>query len=146
MKIEGRYQIPAPADRIYAALQDPDVLTRCIPGCEKMEKSGDDRYRVTLKLGVAAIRGSYTGSIAIADKRPGEALTLQAEGSGAPGFVKGQGRVVLTEQAEATELAVEGDAQVGGKVAAVGQRMLGGVSKQLMNEFFNRLKAEFAPA
>jgi uncharacterized protein len=146
MKIEGRYQIPAPADRIYAALQDPDVLTRCIPGCEKMEKSGDDRYRVTLRLGVAAIKGSYTGSIAIADKRPGEALTLLAEGNGAPGFVKGQGRVLLTEQAEATELTVEGDAQVGGKVAAVGQRMLGGVSKQLMNEFFNRLKAEFTPA
>ena len=146
MKIDGHYQIPAPAEQIYAALQDPDVLTRCIPGCEKMEKSGDDRYRVTLKLGVAAIKGTYTGSIAIADKRPGEALTLLAEGSGAPGFVKGHGRVVLSGRGEATELAVEGDAQVGGKVAAVGQRMLGGVSKQLMNEFFNRLKAELSPS
>ena len=127
MKIEGRYQIPAPADRVYQALQDPDLLTKCIPGCERMEATGDDQYKATVKLGVAAITGTYVGSVAIVDKQPPERLTLAVQGSGAPGFVKG-----------------EGDAQVGGKIAAVGQRMLGGVARQLMNQFFNRLKSELS--
>lgn len=142
MKVEGKYEIPVPQERVYAALQDPDLLQRCIPGCEALEPNGEDTYKVTLKLGVAAIRGTYEGSIAVVNKQPVDQLTLAVEGSGAPGFVKGEGVVALTPNGDTTELAVAGDAQVGGKVAAVGQRMLGGVSKQLMNQFFDRLKKE----
>lgn len=144
MKIEGRYEIPAPAERIYLALQDPDVLTRCIPGCEKLEAIGGEKYKATLKVGIGAIRGTYTGSVAVTDKRPVDKLTLAVDGSGAPGFVRGTGVVVLTERDGLTELAVEGDAQVGGKIAAVGQRMLGGVARQLMDTFFNRLKDDMS--
>lgn len=142
MKVDGKYEIPVPPERVYAALQDPNLLQRCIPGCEALEATGEDTYKVTLKLGVAAIRGTYEGSIAVINKQPVDQLTLAVEGSGAPGFVKGEGVVALTPNGNATELAVAGDAQVGGKVAAVGQRMLGGVSKQLMNQFFDRLKKE----
>jgi carbon monoxide dehydrogenase subunit G len=143
MKIEGRYEIPASAERIFEALQDPGVLTRCIPGCEKLEETGDGKYKATLKVGIGAIRGTYTGSVAVTDREPVDRLTLAVDGSGAPGFVRGTGIVSLTERdGGLTELAVAGDAAVGGKIAAVGQRMLGGVAKQLMDSFFNRLKED----
>jgi carbon monoxide dehydrogenase subunit G len=94
-----------------------------------------------MKVGVAAIRGTYKGKVAIVDKRPPTSYTLQIEGSGGPGFVKGSAKIALAPEGEGTGVKVDGDGQVGGMLAGVGQRMLPGVAKMLMNQFFECLIA-----
>ena len=141
MKVEGAYTFGAPPEQVWELLLDPQNLQGCIPGCETLEQVGDNQWSATLKVGVASIKGTYKSSIAIVDMRQPEAYTLQVEGRGGPGFVKGTARVSLTPEGDGTRVAVDGDGQVGGTVAGVGQRMLGGVAKMLMNQFFECLKA-----
>jgi hypothetical protein len=106
---------------------------------ESLTETSEDHWDAVLKVGVAAIRGTYKGKVAIIDKEPPTTYTLQVEGSGGPGFVKGTAKVSL-EPAEAGVLVkVDGDGQVGGMLAGVGQRMLPGVAKMLMNQFFECL-------
>ena len=142
MKVEGAYSFPAPPERVWGLLLDPDNLRGCIPGCESLTETGPDRWDATLKVGVASIRGTYKSKVAIVDKQEPTSYTLQVEGSGGPGFVKGSAKITLTPEGEGTRVAVDGDGQVGGTVAGVGQRMLGGVAKMLMNQFFECLKAK----
>ena len=140
MKVEGAYSFPAPPQKVWELLLNPESLQSCIPGCESLTVAGPDRWDATMKVGVAAVRGTYKGKVAIVDKQEPSTYTLQVEGSGGPGFVKGTARVALTPEGEGTRVAVDGDGQVGGPVAGVGQRMLGGVAKMLMNQFFECLK------
>lgn len=140
MKVEGSYVYPAPPRTVWNVLLDPESLRGCIPGCEVLTESGPDRWDATLKVGVASIKGTYKSKVAILDKREPEAYTLSVEGSGGPGFVKGTARITLTAEGEGTRVAVDGDGHVGGTVAGVGQRMLGGVAKMLMNQFFECLR------
>lgn len=144
MKVEGSYQFPAPPQQVWDMLQDPESLRSCIPGCESLTETTPDHYDATLKVGVASIRGTYKSKVAITDKDEPNAYTLQVEGSGGPGFVRGTARITLTPEGEGTRVGVEGDGQVGGTVAGVGQRMLGGVAKMLMNQFFDCLKGRLS--
>src|SRR5216684_7035638 len=126
MKIRITSIIPAPPARVFAALVDPGVLQRCIPGCESLTAAGPDAYEATLKIGVAGLKGTYTGKAAIRDRRPPESLTLGFEGKGGPGFVRGSAAITLSAEGEgsATRVACEADVQVGGLIAAVGSRLV----------------------
>ena len=142
MKVEGSYTFDAPRERVWSVLLNPDALKNCVPGCETMTPTGPDQYEATMKVGVAAIRGSYKGNIRITEKQEPSSYQLLVEGRGGPGFVKGTAQIQLVDQGQSTLVNVQGDGQVGGTVAGVGQRMLGGVAKMLMGQFFDCLKKQ----
>ena len=141
MKVEGVYSFPAPAEKVWDLLLDPESLRSCIPGVETLTETSEDHFDAVMKVGVAAIKGTYKGKVGIVDKEPPSNYTLQIEGSGGPGFVKGTAKIILEPDGEGTRLKVEGDGQVGGMLAGVGQSMLPGVAKMLMNQFFECLIA-----
>jgi carbon monoxide dehydrogenase subunit G len=136
MKVEGAYTFPGSQQKVWDLLLDPESLRTCIPGAESLTETSPDHWDVLMKVGVAAIKGTYKGKVAIVEKEEPSAYTLQIEGSGGPGFVKGTARISLEPDGEGTHVKVEGDGQVGGMLAGVGQRMLPGVAKMLMNQFF----------
>ena len=145
MKVEGTFTIKAKQDRVWELLQDPDVLAACIPGCEKLEPTGADTYAATLNVGVAGIKGRYQGTVAVADRDPPNGYRMIVEGSGGPGFVKGEGAFSLTEKkAGVTTIHVQGEGQAGGTLARVGQRLMLQAAKLLMKQFFTRLNKEAA--
>ena len=138
MEVAATYTFDAPRPRVWSLLIDPDVIAGCLPGCEAMEPTGEDTYRATLTIGIAAITGSYQGTVRMTDKDEPAGYTLVVEGKGKPGFVNGSATVSLaeTDGGERTRVAVTGRAQVGGTIARVGQRLLGSVSKMMMDRFF----------
>lgn len=138
MKIQGSYSIPATPDRVFEALMDPSMLQRSIPGCEKLEQTGPDEYNALLKIGIAAVKGSYTGKVRLTDKQPPCAFTLRMEGRGAAGFVSGDSLIELKPQGDATQLVYAADVQVGGLIAAVGSRLIDAAAKKMATEFFAR--------
>ncbi len=144
MTLDGTHHFNAPRDRVWAAFTDPAVLARATPGCERLDPVGPDEFDATLSVGIASVKGTYQGKLAILDKRPLEGYTLRVEGSGRPGFVKGEGRLSLTDEEGGTRVTIKGEAQVGGVIAAVGQRLLGAASRMLMEQFFSSLEAEIA--
>jgi carbon monoxide dehydrogenase subunit G len=147
MDLTGTYTFAAPAARVWTLLNDPEVIASCLPGCDRLEPLGDDRFRANLSLSVAAISGNYTGTVAIVDKQPPQSYRLVVEGSGKAGFVKGEARVGLVDESGTTTVNVSGQGQVGGLMARVGQRLLGSVSQMMMDRFFAclRTKAEATP-
>jgi len=142
MTLDGTHRFKAPRDRVWAAFTDPAVLARATPGCERLDPVGPDEFEATLSIGVAAVKGVYQGRLRITDKQAPDGYTLHVEGSGRPGFVKGVGRLVLTEQDGGTLVAIQAEAQVGGLIAAVGQRLVGAAGRMLMSQFFSALEAE----
>ena len=139
MKLEGSYEVKAPREKVWNAFLDPTTLQKAIPGCEKLELIGPDEYKATLKIGVAAVKGTFEGKVRLLDKKPPESYRLSAEGSGGPGFVRSDTVITLTDIDGGTRVAYSADVQVGGLIAGVGQRMLGGVSKMMADQFFNRM-------
>jgi uncharacterized protein len=139
MKLAATYPFKASREKVFAALVDPPVLQKCIEGCEKMEKTGEDSYDAHLKIGFSGIKGSYVGKIRIEEKRPPESFTLQAEGKGGPGWVKGTARVQISPKGEGSELRCEAEGQAGGVIAAVGSRLVEAAAKKMLDEFFRRL-------
>lgn len=142
MKLPIAHSFAATPAQVFAAITDPAVLQRCIDGCEKLEKTGEDSYAVHLKVGVAGMKGSYGGKVQITEKRPPDSLKLAVEGKGPPGFIKATAQLSFTAVGDRTELSGEGDATVGGLIAAVGSRLIEAVAKKMMAEFFTRLGAE----
>lgn len=142
MKVEGTYAFPAPPERVWSHLLDPVALRECIPGCESLEPTGTDRWTAKLLVGAGPVRGRYDGSVAIADKAEPLSYTLEVEGRGSPGFVRGTARITLVPAADGTRVEVTADGQVGGTVAAVGQRMLSGIARMLMGQFFECLRTK----
>ncbi len=137
MKVNGTATLNAPTDRVWAALNDPAVLVRTIPGCEQLEAVGPDSYRMTITAGVASIKGTYLGDVQLTDPQPPNAFTLKASGAGAPGTVSADVRVTLDDRGDGTTLlSYAADAVVGGPVGGVGQRVLSGVAKRTAGEFF----------
>jgi carbon monoxide dehydrogenase subunit G len=137
MEVSASYRFAAPPDAVWALLIDPDVVGSCLPGCERLEPLGDDRYRAELTLAVASVSGQYSGTVTILDKRPPQSYRLVVEGNGKPGFVKGEVIIELTgEPDNSTTVRVKGEGQVGGLIARVGQRLLSSVSKMMMDRFF----------
>lgn len=139
MKISGSYTLPAPPERAYQVLQDPVELARAMPGCEGLEKVGPDEYKMKMKLVLAALAGQFEGKVRIADQSPPTSFRLIVEGSGRIGFLKGEGLLKLSPQGGNTEVSYDGDAQVGGTMAAVGQRLIDGTSKMMIKKFFDKL-------
>jgi carbon monoxide dehydrogenase subunit G len=139
MKLEGSYDVKAPRDKVWNAFLDPETLRQAIPGCEKLELIGNDEYKATMKIGVAAVKGTFEGKVRLQDKKAPESYRLAAEGSGGPGFVRADTLITLSDSDGGTRVSYSADVQVGGLIAGVGQRMLGGVSKMLADQFFNRM-------
>jgi uncharacterized protein len=138
VKVSGNATLNATPQQVWAALNDPAVLVRTIPGCERLDEVGPDRYRMTVTAGVASIKGSHLGDVTLADHLPYSAFTLRASGSGTPGTVSADVRVALDEQPDGTTLVrYDADAVVGGTVGGVGQRVLGGVARRMAAEFFS---------
>ncbi|NUW31042.1 carbon monoxide dehydrogenase subunit G [Nonomuraea sp. SMC257] len=136
MKVAGSAVIGVERDRVWAALRDPAVLVRTIPGCERLEESGPDTYRMTVNAGVASVRGVYQGEVALADPLAPESFVLRARGQGAPGTVDATVQVRLSEVDGGTRVDYDADAVVGGMIGGVGQRMLGSVARRTAGEFF----------
>ncbi len=139
MKIEGSTDIPAPRERVWKALLDPATLAQAIPGCEKLEAAGEGEFRATMKVGVAAIKGTFEGKVRLSDLEPPNRYRMAVEGTGGPGFVRGEASMELSDTEGGTRVAYSADVQVGGLIASVGQRMLGGVSKMMLDQFFGRM-------
>jgi len=126
-------------------MQDPAVLARCIPGCEALEQIGPDEYRMKMKMALASLSGAFEGKVRITEQNPPSSFRLMVEGSGRVGFVKGEGLLKLSPaEGGGTTIAYEGDAQVGGTMAAVGQRLIDGTSKMMIKKFFDKLAEEAA--
>jgi carbon monoxide dehydrogenase subunit G len=142
MEITGSYAFNAPPDRVLDLLMDPAVISSCIPGCDRFEPGGDDRYNVRLTVGLAAITGTYDGTVVLTEKIPHTSYRLVVEGQGRPGFVKGSSAIALRAEGATTVVDVTGTVQTGGPIARLGQRLIGGVAKMMMDRFFACLQAE----
>ena len=136
MKVAGQAMLHAPIERVWQALNDPAVLVRTIPGCQRLEATGPDAYAMTVTAGVASIKGTYAGTVALAELQEPHSFVMRASGAGGPGTVSADVRVSLAEVGGNTELSYDADAVVGGVIGGVGQRMLVGVAKKLAGEFF----------
>jgi len=143
VKVSGSYTLPFAPERAYQILQDPAILAQAIPGCESLEKIGPDEYRMKMKVLLAALSGQFEGKVRITDQSPPTSFRLIVEGSGRIGFLKGDGLLTLsladTDSAVSTVVSYDGDAQVGGTLAAVGQRLIDGTSKMMIKKFFDKL-------
>lgn len=146
MTLNGSYRISAPRQAVWAALMDPEVLKKCLPGCEKLDPVGPDAYRAHMKVGIAAIKGSYQGSVSIHEKVAPEKFRMVVEGKGAPGFLRGEGSFELVEEGSETLLRYQGTAQVGGMIAGVGQRLVQGAARMVVRKFFEALSSHLASA
>ena len=146
MKLSATYPLPAPPEKAFTALTDPDVLQACIPGCEQLTRSAPDTYDARLKIGVAGLKGTYSGTARMTDLQPPVSYTLEVNGRGAPGFVKGRAAIHLTDSAGVTELSCDADVQVGGLIAAVGSRLIEAAARKTMDDFFRCLAARLLNA
>jgi uncharacterized protein len=140
MKISGSNVVAQPVDKVWDAILDPRVLVATIPGCERLEETGDHQYAMTVTAGVAAIKGTYSGSCALSDLKEHQSLVMKLQGAGAPGTIDASVDVAFDDLgAEGTRISYEADAVVGGMVGGVGQRMLSSVSKRMAGEFFGNV-------
>lgn len=144
MDIAGSYTFDAPPDRVWALLMDPSVISSCIPGCDTFEPTGQDRYQVRLTVAMAAITGTYDGTVTLADQVPHTSYRLVAEGKGRPGFLNGSSDITLRAVGATTVVDVAGTVQTGGPIARLGQRLIGGVSKMMLDRFFACLQGKLA--
>ena len=142
MKLSGQYTLPAPPARVWALLTDPDRLAKLLPGCERLDPDGPDRFKAAVKFGIAAISGKYAGTLEFFEKKPPRSVRMRLSGKGLPGFVDGTVQVELAEKGGQTELRYTGEAQVGGMVAAVGQRMIEGAARKIVDQFFTAAAEE----
>nr|BFE81363.1 hypothetical protein GCM10020093_039640 [Planobispora longispora] len=140
MKVAGSAVLGADRDRVWSALQNPDVLVRTIPGCERLEETGPDTYRMTVTAGVASIKGVYQGEVALSEPEAPNRFVLRARGQGAPGTVEATVEVRLSEVDGGTRIDYDAEAVVGGMIGGVGQRMLTTVAKRTAGEFFSAVE------
>jgi carbon monoxide dehydrogenase subunit G len=144
LDIGGNETIPAPVEALWTALNDPKVLTRCVPGCKSMIEIGPDAYKVDMQLKVAAVGGSFEGEISLSDKQPPQICSIKVSGAGTLGHGNGTARFEIEpDGGNSSRLIYTGTGEIGGLVAGVGQRILAGVSKHLIGRFFVALRKEF---
>ena len=151
MELSGEQRIPASRERVWEALNDPEVLRRCIPGAESLEKISDTEFKATVALKMGPVRLKFTGAVTLSDLDPPNGYTTSGQGSGgAAGFARGTARVRLSDAGDgATDLAYDCDVQIGGKLAQIGSRMISGTATKLAGDFFADFAAvvtEIAPA
>jgi carbon monoxide dehydrogenase subunit G len=136
MNLQGSYRVKAPQDRVWAALSSPEMLRHCTPGCKHLVVAAEGVYDTALEIGIGSIKGRFSGKIEIRDQVPGSQYKLTVSASGSAGFLNAQGVVDLKDAGAETLIEYSGQAQVGGPIAGVGQRMVDGVAKRLVAQFF----------
>jgi uncharacterized protein len=145
MKVSGSAVLNAPVEQVWAAFNDPAVLARTLPGCQELREVGPDAYKMTITAGVASIKGTYEGDVALTQQNPPGSFVLKAAGAGAPGTVSADVAVNLVgSPSGGTNLTYDADAVVGGVIGGVGQRMLTGVAKKMAGQFFQAVDADIA--
>ncbi len=141
MKLEGEYLFNGPREAVWTIVRDPDVLATCLPGTQKLTRVNDNEYEGVINVRIGPVSGVFSGKLVISDEVPPESCTLSVEGRGAPGFAKGVGNVHLLERAgPQTLLSYDGELQIGGKLASVGQRLLDSVSKSMIRQGLESLE------
>lgn len=145
MKIAGSYTFSAPRNEVWEALQDPGVLTKVLPGCERLEQTGEHEYVGELNIKVGPVQGKFQGNIELEDIDEPNGYSMKVDGRGAPGFVRATARLDLAEaEGGDTTLTYDADAQVGGRIASVGQRLLDSSAKAIIKESLTALDGLFA--
>ena len=147
MELSGSHKFDAPQQVVWEVLTDPDTLRRTLPGCQKFDPQPDGSYNITLSIGIAAIKGAYTGTVHLLDEKPPDSYSLKVSAKGGAGFIDGRGDFTLApdgEENEQTLLSYTGQAQVGGKIAGVGQRLLHAGANLVAGQFFKALEKEVA--
>jgi hypothetical protein len=143
MQFTGRYAIAAPQDAVWAALNDPEVLRRSIPGCESLEKTGDTAFAGAAKIKIGPVSATFKGKVELTELDPPRRCVLKGEGQGGvAGFARGEAEVLLAPQDGGTALSYNAKATIGGKLAQVGQRLVDGAARQIADQFFERFSAE----
>ena len=143
MEITGKQIIAAPRQRVWDALNDPEVLRKCLPGCESVERSAADELKVVMAAAIGPLRARFTGTLRMTDVQAPSVCTIVFEGQGgAVGFGKGSSSVTLQELNDTTELSYTAQAQVGGKLAQVGSRLIDSVARKMANDFFKAFSAQ----
>lgn len=143
MDMTGEYRIPAPRQRVWEALNDPDILKAAIPGCEDLKKVSDDELEARVRAKVGPVSATFTGKVRLSNLNPPESYTISGEGKGgAAGFARGGAEVRLAEDgADTTVLTYNAKADVGGKLAQIGSRLIQGTAKKMADDFFGRFSA-----
>ena len=140
MQIEGEHVFNGPREEVYTMFRDPDILASALPGTQALTKIDDQHYEGTMNVRIGMVSGAFSGKLEVADEMAPESCTLIVDGRGAPGFAKGTGKVVFSEQVDGTTLLkYSGDVQIGGTIASVGQRMIDSVSKSMIKTAFDTL-------
>ena len=142
MDVTGSYTFAAPPDRVWKLMLDPEQIASCIPGCEKLEPLGDDRFKAAITIAMAAITGNYEGTVVISDKIEPASYKLTVEGQGRAGFVKGAASITLRADGANTIVDVTGTAQTGGMIARLGQRLIGSAAKMMQDRFFSCMQSK----
>lgn len=147
MEMKGEQLIAVPQADVWRGLNDPEVLKACIPGCESIDRVSDTEYRVALTIAVGPVKAKFAGKLMLSDINPPTSYSLAFEGSGgAAGFAKGSAQVKLTTEGSSTRLAYSTKANVGGKLAQIGSRLIDGVAMKTADEFFKKFNQIMAPA
>jgi len=138
VKISGTYTIRAPREAVFSQLTDPQAIANCLPGVEQLNRVAPDQYEMAMTVAIGPVKGTFTGKVQLSDINPPESYRMAIEGQGKPGFARGSGSVQLRSVDEqTTEIVYEGDVELGGPFAGVAQRMLGGVAKRMIEQFFS---------
>jgi carbon monoxide dehydrogenase subunit G len=141
MKLSGENLIPAPREKVWAALNDPEILKQCIPGCESLEKLSDTAFKATVGTRIGPVQARFTGQVTLSDLDPPNGYTISGSGSGGvAGNAKGGAKVHLTSEGSGTRLSYDVDAQVTGKLAQLGSRLIDSTAKMLAGQFFNKFQ------
>ncbi len=145
MKLEGRYLFEASPEKVWGTITDPNVIAKCIPGLEKLQPVGEDAYEAIVKAGVGAMKGTFSGKVVMTDKMPPNRYKLMIDGKSTIGFGKGVGLVTLEAQPDGkTIVTCSGEAQVGGTIAVVGQRVIGAAAQMMLDQFFEAMKKQMS--
>ena len=140
MKIKSDYTVSANREKVWEHLTDPELLSQCIPGCEELKATEDDTYEATIKVGVAGIKGTYKGTVTLGNMQPPSTYRLMVEGKSTIGFLKGACDFRLEEaNPDETKVDLNGELAVGGKLARVGQRIIGSAAKMTIGQFFKQI-------
>lgn len=143
MDMTGQYRIEAPREKVWAALNDPTVLKACIPGCEEIVKLSDTEMNATATVALGPVKAKFKGKVTLSDLNKPESYTLSGEGQGgAAGFAKGEAKVKLTPDGDATIMEYAVKANIGGKLAQLGQRLIDGAAKKMADDFFAKFAVE----
>ena len=146
MEMTGEFRIPAPRQRVWEALNDPEILKQSIPGCQALEKVSDTEFNGKVVASVGPVRATFGGKVMLSDLDPPQSYTISGEGSGgATGFAKGGAKVTLDEESGETVLRYTVQAQVGGKLAQIGSRLIDATARKMADDFFSKFVVVMSP-